>query len=82
MRCNKCKRPMKGLTAYNGACECGGLIEATTVVTTRPFDAWGKRYPAGTTFIVTREFERSYQVVPPDGDPECTMMKFFTEETR
>jgi len=28
-RCNKCHRPMKGTTAYDGACECGGLIEAT-----------------------------------------------------
>ena len=26
-RCNKCNRPMKGSTAYDGACECGGLIE-------------------------------------------------------
>lgn len=29
MRCNKCHIPMKGSTAYDGACECGGLIEAT-----------------------------------------------------
>lgn len=28
MRCNRCYRPMKGTTAYDGACECGGLIEA------------------------------------------------------
>lgn len=27
-RCNRCHRPMKGTTAYDGACECGGLIEA------------------------------------------------------
>lgn len=32
-RCNACRRPMRGLTvgeggAYNGACACGGLIEA------------------------------------------------------
>lgn len=26
-RCNKCHRPMKGTTAYDGACQCGGLIE-------------------------------------------------------
>lgn len=29
-RCNRCKRPMKGTTAYDGACECGGLIEAAS----------------------------------------------------
>lgn len=29
MRCNRCYRPMTGTTAYDGACECGGLIEAT-----------------------------------------------------
>jgi len=28
MRCNRCHRAMKGTTAYDGACECGGLIEA------------------------------------------------------
>lgn len=28
MRCNRCHRPMEGTTAYDGACECGGLIEA------------------------------------------------------
>lgn len=28
MRCNRCHRPMRGTTAYDGACECGGLIEA------------------------------------------------------
>lgn len=28
MRCNRCHRPMSGTTAYDGACECGGLIEA------------------------------------------------------
>ena len=28
MRCNRCHRPMAGTTAYDGACECGGLIEA------------------------------------------------------
>ena len=27
MRCNRCHRPMKGTTAYDGSCECGGLIE-------------------------------------------------------
>jgi hypothetical protein len=27
-RCNKCHRPMKGTTAYDGACKCGGFIEA------------------------------------------------------
>jgi hypothetical protein len=27
LRCNRCHRPMKGTTAYDGACECGGLIE-------------------------------------------------------
>lgn len=29
MRCNRCHRPMLGTTAYDGSCECGGLIEAT-----------------------------------------------------
>lgn len=28
MRCNKCHRPMKGTTGHDGACACGGLIEA------------------------------------------------------
>lgn len=28
MRCNRCKQPMTGLTPYNGACHCGGFIEA------------------------------------------------------
>ena len=28
MRCNRCHKPMKGTTAYDGACSCGGLIEA------------------------------------------------------
>ena len=28
LRCNRCHRPMKGTTAYDGACGCGGLIEA------------------------------------------------------
>ena len=27
-RCNKCHRPMPGTGAYDGACGCGGLIEA------------------------------------------------------
>ena len=27
LRCAKCHRPMKGTTAYDGACACGGLIE-------------------------------------------------------
>ena len=27
-RCNRCHRPMLGTTAYDGACACGGLIEA------------------------------------------------------
>lgn len=27
-RCNRCHRPMTGSTAYDGACACGGLIEA------------------------------------------------------
>ena len=27
MRCSRCHRPMAGTTAYDGACECGGLIE-------------------------------------------------------
>ena len=30
MRCNRCLRPMEGTTAYDGACACGGLIEAVT----------------------------------------------------
>lgn len=32
LMCNRCYRPMKGSTAYDGACECGGLI---TVAKTR-----------------------------------------------
>lgn len=28
-RCNRCKRPMRGTTAYDGACACGGLIESS-----------------------------------------------------
>ena len=28
LRCNRCHRPMRGTTAYDGACECNGLIEA------------------------------------------------------
>lgn len=24
--CNRCRRPMRGSTAYDGACRCGGLI--------------------------------------------------------
>lgn len=28
MRCNRCGRAMKGIGYYDGACECGGLIEA------------------------------------------------------
>lgn len=27
LECNKCHRPMKGSTAWDGACECGGLIQ-------------------------------------------------------
>ena len=27
LRCNKCRRVMRGTTAYDGACECGGLVE-------------------------------------------------------
>jgi hypothetical protein len=30
LRCGKCHRPMRGTTAYDGACACGGLIENTT----------------------------------------------------
>ncbi len=26
-RCNRCHAPMKGTSAHDGACECGGLIE-------------------------------------------------------
>lgn len=29
MRCNQCHRPMAGTTAYDGACECSGLIEVS-----------------------------------------------------
>jgi len=32
MRCNRCYRKMKGTTAYDGACACGGLIEADSSV--------------------------------------------------
>lgn len=28
MRCNRCHRPMAGTTSADGACACGGLIEA------------------------------------------------------
>lgn len=28
LRCNRCHRPMKGTDAWDGACKCGGLIEA------------------------------------------------------
>lgn len=27
LRCNRCHRIMRGTTAYDGACSCGGLIE-------------------------------------------------------
>jgi hypothetical protein len=27
LHCNRCHRPMTGSTAYDGACQCGGLIE-------------------------------------------------------
>ena len=41
MRCGKCHRLMVGSTAYDGACECGGLIERCEVYPYRP--------PNGTT---------------------------------
>ena len=31
-QCNRCKRPMKGTTPSDGACECGGLIESAFYV--------------------------------------------------
>lgn len=31
-RCNRCHRTMKGTTAYDGACPCGGLIEAADCI--------------------------------------------------
>jgi hypothetical protein len=31
-QCNRCHRPMIGMTAYDGACACGGLIEAVRVI--------------------------------------------------
>lgn len=39
MRCNKCHRPMKGSTSYDGACECGGLIELTPLTKAEAFEA-------------------------------------------
>lgn len=36
MRCNRCHRPMAGTMASDGACECGGLIEATPPATSEP----------------------------------------------
>ena len=30
MNCSRCKRPMKGTNAYDGACACGGLIANAT----------------------------------------------------
>ncbi len=30
MKCNRCNRSMKGTTAYDGACACGGLIANAT----------------------------------------------------
>ena len=36
-RCNKCHRPMKGSTAYDGACECGGLIESVLPINSEEF---------------------------------------------
>jgi hypothetical protein len=35
-RCNQCHRPMKGTTAYDGACACGGLIEVDDGQKTNP----------------------------------------------
>ena len=32
LRCNRCHRPMKGTTGYDGACACGGLIETIPMI--------------------------------------------------
>ncbi len=32
MRCNRCYRPMAGTTPADGACACGGLIEASPLI--------------------------------------------------
>ena len=45
MRCDKCHRVMKGTTAYDGACDCGGLIEATPEETAIAVAFFKKNYP-------------------------------------
>lgn len=42
-QCNKCHRSMAGTTAYDGACECGGLIEAVPVGWPEKFVVGGRR---------------------------------------
>lgn len=43
-RCNRCHRPMKGTTAYDGACICGGLIEAVPTPTIEQLDGGEDQY--------------------------------------
>jgi hypothetical protein len=31
LRCNRCHRPMAGTDCWDGACACGGLIEAVPI---------------------------------------------------
>ncbi len=57
-RCNRCHRSMKGTTAYDGACECGGMIEAVPTTTACMLsselmeivraETWPVRIPLGT----------------------------------
>ena len=35
-RCNRCHRSMRGSTAYDGACACGGLIEVVAAAGVEP----------------------------------------------
>lgn len=32
MRCNRCREPLRGGSPYDGACSCGGLVEASETI--------------------------------------------------
>ena len=72
MRCNRCHRKMRGTTAYDGACACGGLIEAAPPPSRFTYDRWRHggwyvlevRYRSGAVGCVSRNYpDKKWRIV-------------------
>jgi hypothetical protein len=57
MRCNGCYRKMKGAGAMDGACACGGLIEAARAGFPRIVPSWDSDTRAAAKYAVDLELK-------------------------